>query len=383
MTGSDRRLGGRPSNEVREPPEPGQSPEWGPPQWGGLVVLVVVLVGMGLFFLFSERVEVEPLGTGQASPVHPERVTAPGRAVRQDTSTEDMAERQRIEELSTAVAQAALLLEEMEQRNERLMAELARRDSAARQSPMRIGGRSTGALPSIRRAAEAPAAQNALDVALRNSGLLGGEEGGGPDRGSLAGRLISRGGSVSEAYARNPSWIVPEGAVIPGVLETRLDSSLPGPVRALVSRPVYAEDGGRVLLPAATRLIGEYQASNAPGDTRIFVTWQRIIRPDGSRVDITSPAVDGAGAPGVGGDVDTRFWQRFGGAMLLSIINEAGEVSRDSDDTVVRLFGESGSRTGAETVGAIADIPPRIVTERGSKISVFVNQDLDFEAVDS
>lgn len=74
--------------------------------------------------------------------------------------------------------------------------------------------------------------------------------------------------------------MIPEGTLIPGILETAINSDLPGQIRAITSQDVYSFDGRRVLIPTGTRLIGEYQSEITRGQERIFVIWTRLIRDD-------------------------------------------------------------------------------------------------------
>src|SRR3546814_2996545 len=81
----------------------------------------------------------------------------------------------------------------------------------------------------------------------------------------------------------NRSTTVPQGTLIPAVLETAFNSTGSGFARALVQRDIYGFDGARVLIPLGSRLIGEYASDTSPGQKRAFVTWTRIIRPAGVR----------------------------------------------------------------------------------------------------
>jgi type IV secretion system protein VirB10 len=83
------------------------------------------------------------------------------------------------------------------------------------------------------------------------------------------------------------------------VLETAIDSDLPGYVRAVVSQDVRSFDGARVLIPRSSRLIGQYKSGVASGQTRAYVVWSRLIRPDGVSVALASPAIDDAGRTGL------------------------------------------------------------------------------------
>ena len=101
--------------------------------------------------------------------------------------------------------------------------------------------------------------------------------------------------------------IIPEGTLIPGILETAINSDLPGQIRAITSEDVYSFDGRRVLLPTGTRLIGEYQSEITTGQTRIFVVWTRLIRDDGVSVRLNSIGSDSLGRSGMSGFVDKKF----------------------------------------------------------------------------
>jgi type IV secretion system protein VirB10 len=179
------------------------------------------------------------------------------------------------------------------------------------------------------------------------------------------------------------STTIIEGSVIPAVLETALNSDAPGFVRAVVTRDVRGFDGSKVLVSRGSRLIGEYNSGTALGQSRAFVIWTRLIRPDGATIDLASPVADGLGQGGIGGKVDTHFLQRFGGAILLSLLNIGASAVSDSADTTVVI---AGARAGADAASATlggqgADIGPTITVMQGTPVRVFVSQDLSFAAV--
>jgi type IV secretion system protein VirB10 len=179
------------------------------------------------------------------------------------------------------------------------------------------------------------------------------------------------------------STTIVEGSVIPAVLETAINSDAPGFVRGVVTRDVRGFDGSKVLVPRGSRLIGEYNSGTALGQSRAFVIWTRLIRPDGATVELSSPAADGLGQGGIGGRVDTKFLQRFGGAILLSLLNIGASAVSDSADTTVVIAGaRAGADAASATLGAQgADIGPTITVMQGTPVRVFVSQDLSFAAV--
>ena len=177
--------------------------------------------------------------------------------------------------------------------------------------------------------------------------------------------------------------MVPQGAIIGAVMETALNSDLPGFARAIVQRDVRSFDGSAVLIPAGSRIIGQYKSGIAQGASRVFVLWTRLIRPDGVSIDLASPAVDELGRGGIGGKVNRHFLQRFGGAILTSVISggiSAAAASLSGGSTVI--VGSASQATGlASQATQSPDIPPTITTRQGATVRIFVARDLDFSRV--
>jgi len=180
---------------------------------------------------------------------------------------------------------------------------------------------------------------------------------------------------------RNPSYMVPQGAVIPGVLETAINSDLPGYTRAVVSRDVLSFDGRQVLIPRGSRLIGQYKSAVALGQTRAFIIWTRAIRPDGVSIMIGSPGTDALGRGGLDGEVDRHFFRRFSGSILLSVLN-AGVAALGSQPSTQISIGSPGAAAGlAGSALQGENIPPTIKVKQGEAIRIFVARDLDFSGV--
>jgi len=188
------------------------------------------------------------------------------------------------------------------------------------------------------------------------------------------------GGDGGPAYAQSlaaPASTVMQGTLIPAVLETALNSDLPGYARALVSRDVRGFDGSRVMIPRGSRLIGQYKSGLATGQSRAFIVWTRLIRPDGVSIALGSPVMDEAGQTGLGGKVDRHFMQRFGGALLLSVVGVAPAVLSGGNTYVVSTGAEAQS-AAAQALQADAKIAPTIRVPLGTPIQVFVARDLAF-----
>lgn len=175
----------------------------------------------------------------------------------------------------------------------------------------------------------------------------------------------------------DPASTVVQGTIIPAVLETALNSDLPGFVRAIVSRDVRGFDGSQVLIPRGSRLVGQYKSGLATGQRRAYIMWTRLLRPDGMSVQLASPVMDEDSEVGLPGDVKRHFWQRFGSSILLSVVSGAANSLGDGSNAVV--IGTSGTQSAAsialETDGKI---PPTIRVPLGTPIQVFTSRDLDF-----
>jgi type IV secretion system protein VirB10 len=193
------------------------------------------------------------------------------------------------------------------------------------------------------------------------------------------------GSNVDVAHAsrlHDLSHTAPQGTVIPAILETAINSDLPGFVRAVVSRDVRGFDGTTVLIPRGSKLLGQYRSGVALSQTRAFVVWSRVLTPDGVSIDIGSPGTDQLGRSGLEGETDTHFFERFGSAILLSVMGAGLNALSDSasnNNTAIII----GSTQQANQVAAIAlqkniDIPVTIKVAQGTPLQVFVTRDLDF-----
>lgn len=203
-----------------------------------------------------------------------------------------------------------------------------------------------------------------------------GASGNGAD--DFATRIGGVGGSAATAAASfDPKTTVTQGTLIPAVLETAIDTDVPGYVRAVVSVDVRSFDGSRVLVPRSSRLIGQYKSGLQAGQKRAYVIWTRLIRPDGVSVNIASPAVGFAGETGLAGKVNTHFFERFGSAMLLSVV---GGLSALGGNAGVIIAG-GGQSAAAAAVGQSGQIGPTVRVRQGQPIRVFTARDLDFSRV--
>lgn len=193
--------------------------------------------------------------------------------------------------------------------------------------------------------------------------------------------------------------VIAQGRLIHATLESAINTDLPAPIRAIVSRDTYGEAGREPLIPKGSRLIGVYNTDLTGGQSRVFVLWQRVIRPDGVDVMINSPLVDQIGQAGIGGQVDTKFQSIFSRAILSSIVTigtaiASDEISGGSTTTISNGTGSTTQGDAATTatvdalnrLGGVSDgflqnfmnMRATILVDQGTVINVFVNRDLVF-----
>lgn len=239
----------------------------------------------------------------------------------------------------------------------RSLAESARRAPVLAYSRSGVDAGRAPAAPPPLPAAAPDGAPGALDQLRQMS----------PVRRAEAGRLPDR------------RFLVIAGTTVPCLLQTAMDSAAPGYVSCVVPRDVWSDDGSVVLMPRGTRVLGEYRSGLQRGRGRLFVLWTRAVTPEGVAIALASPAADALGRAGMGGRIDSHFRERFGGALLLSIVDGAtmAAVDAGADRSIIRTPSDAASIALQDSVG----IPPTLRKDQGAEVSILVAQDLDFSSV--
>lgn len=178
-----------------------------------------------------------------------------------------------------------------------------------------------------------------------------------------------------------PERTLTQGSVIQAALQTAINSDLPGSVVAVVSEPVPAFSGDRILIPRGSRLFGQYRSGIEMHQKRILILWTRVLTPDGTSMEIAAVGGDQLGRSGLTGFVDTKFVERFGGAALISVIGAAPAVAAESanNETTSIVLGDVGSDLQDAVGSVIADqvsIAPTIYVDQGASVTVLVDRDV-------
>jgi len=179
--------------------------------------------------------------------------------------------------------------------------------------------------------------------------------------------------------------LLPKGAFIDCTLETAIDSTLPGMTTCVIAADTFSADGKVVLFERGTKLVGETHGQVQQGQARVFVLWTEARTPTGVVVALDSPGSDELGRAGLPGEVERHFWQRFGAAMLLSVLNgavQAGVQSAATRNGGAVIYAPSASQDVlAEVLRGTLQIAPTVVKRNGDRIQVLVARDLDFRSV--
>ncbi|MDH2436872.1 type IV secretion system protein VirB10 [Pokkaliibacter sp. MBI-7] len=185
----------------------------------------------------------------------------------------------------------------------------------------------------------------------------------------------------------NRDLLITQGAMLDCVLETRVITTQPGMTSCHLTRDVYSANGRVVLLDRGSKVTGFYQGGITQGQARIFVQWSRVETPEGVVINLDSPGTGPLGEAGIGGYVDRHFWERFGGAILISMIGDLGDwasnQNRNQGDNSIQFTNTSDGiqEAATEALRNSINIPPTLYKNQGERVSIFVARDLDFSDV--
>lgn len=205
--------------------------------------------------------------------------------------------------------------------------------------------------------------------------------------------------SVVASYIDDRVHTIAQGKLFSAVLETAIDTQIPGSVRAVISRDVYGESGNEILISKGSRLFGSYSSQINRGQGRVQISWSRLIRSDGVDLAIGFNASDQFGRAGISGDVDNRYSSIITNSLLTSILAVGGVAAvnkaLNNSDTTTTVTSTGTITTGNATNQAIADVSKTIVdtvgtvignglnltpvirVPQGTKITVIVNADIN------
>ena len=210
--------------------------------------------------------------------------------------------------------------------------------------------------------------------------------------------------TVKATLVEDRKHAIIQGKMLSAVLETAINSEIPGSVRGIVSRDVYGESGSEVLITKGSRLFGSYSSKITRGQARIDISWNRLIRTDGVDLSISFNASDQFGRAGIAGEVDNRYGNAIVNSLLTSTFVAVGAATmqkflapnQDANNQVQTIGPIQGTLTTSTTASnqaiydtskAVVDTARKIVTDtldtqpvirvpQGTKVTVIVNADM-------
>ncbi len=202
----------------------------------------------------------------------------------------------------------------------------------------------------------------------------------------LNGNVDRRTVSPDRVQAPASPYVLQAGAVIPAALLTGLRSDLPGQVTAQVTEDVYDSPTGNVLLiPQGARLVGQYDAQIAFGQSRALLVWNRLIMPNGRSIILErQPGTDSEGYAGLEDQVDNHWGMLFKAAILSTLLSVGAEAGTSNNENFllqgIRLgASQSFSQIGEQVVGRSLNVQPTITVRPGFPVRVMVTHDLVLE----
>ena len=210
--------------------------------------------------------------------------------------------------------------------------------------------------------------------------------------------------TVKATLVTDRKYAIIQGKMLSAVLETAINSEIPGSVRGIVSRDVYGESGSEVLIPKGSRLFGSYSSKITRGQARIDISWNRLIRTDGVDLSISFNASDQFGRAGIAGEVDNRYGNAIVNSLLTSTFVAVGAATmqkllapnQDANNQIQTIGPIQGTLTTSTTASnqaiydtskAVVDTARKIVADtldtqpvirvpQGTKVTVIVNADM-------
>jgi len=173
-----------------------------------------------------------------------------------------------------------------------------------------------------------------------------------------------------------------QGKLIPAVLDFSLHTDLPGKLRAYTSEPLFSQDGSRLLADTSSLLTGSYEGGMQFGVNHAFIIWERLVTTEGVVIELGSPAIGNLGRSGLGVDVDSHFWERFGSSIMLSVLNAgvsaAGAMATEGSAQTVQDIQANLNKSSEMALEQSLKIKPTGGLFHGSSFLVYVARDIEF-----
>jgi type IV secretory pathway VirB10-like protein len=261
--------------------------------------------------------------------------------------------------------------------------EQARLQLAAKERDRAFEARFSSSLAYIRQPEQAASpGQQAVPAQQQESSLLAPRQ-----AGEQPAATAKRASEVNVDSAYGQPYVVFEGTTLDTVLMNRLDGDAAGPVKVLVSYPVYSHDHQHVLVPDGTIVLGEAKKIGSNGfgqQRRLAVVFHRMLMPDGYSVDLDQfHGLDQIGEEGLKDKVNHHYVEIFGTSIALGAIAGAAESTQGGSSVTgsgVQVYTNGAAASTSQTATTVLDrflqIPPNITVREGHRVKVYFTQDL-------
>ncbi|HMS82580.1 MAG TPA: type IV secretion system protein VirB10 [Nitrospira sp.] len=208
--------------------------------------------------------------------------------------------------------------------------------------------------------------------------------------GSIGGLLTpSDTPKVQAGLLGDRNLILPKGRAIDCALTVRVINEVAGMATCILNSDVYSDNGRVVLLERGSEAVGEYAATMAQGQRRLFLLWTRVKTPTGVVINLNSPAADALGTSGLVGYVDNHWWDRLGAAFMLSLVQDgiglatAAQANASGAQSlgIYQHSATTGNRMAELILQSTINIKPTLYKNQGDRGTIFVARDLDFSTV--
>jgi len=185
--------------------------------------------------------------------------------------------------------------------------------------------------------------------------------------------------------------IITADRYITGILETginsQLDSAEGGTAIIQTSEDVFGYHGRNILIPKGSRMICDYTSPQKQGSTRLALECRRILIGE-TRAEIfelQASVGNQQGHAGITGEVDNRWWEKYGSAILLSTISATVQAAASlssnqagSDGSVNATAAQEAAANLSERFGEISasvlertiDLAPVIRIMQGTRVQI-------------
>lgn len=206
------------------------------------------------------------------------------------------------------------------------------------------------------------------------------------DSGPLANKLQPLQLHAAQAgLVGNRDFLLTQGAMIDCVQIPKFVSAQQGMITCQAPRDILSDSGRVVLIDAGTIFTGYQQGAMVQGVPRIAIVWSRMETPQGVIINLDSPGTGSLGEAGMGGDIDTHFAERFGAAIMVSLVNSLGSWASNAGQSGntfnLGSTGSSASSVVQTVLNNSLNIPPTLYRNQGGRIGIYVARDLDFSTV--